>query len=276
MKYTLPLLLVFLFCSTPVFATKADVRDAATTIGFSMGDAINIAGRQRMLSQRITQSYILQGIQPSVEKHRQVFERSMTEFERNLAKLASFKPAAPIISTLQLVQEEWRAFADIARQPVSKSTAAELFQRSNTLLPAAHTYVMRLQALANHSSAELVNVSGRQRMLSQRIAKNYVAQHWGVAGSEGTRLLYEDLAEFEQMLTFLLESPLNTPDITRNLRKTQGHLSYASRGFDGEMQMSEARQIHVITGTTDIMLRNMNVITGQYAQLLNAVEIAAR
>ncbi|WP_160154141.1 type IV pili methyl-accepting chemotaxis transducer N-terminal domain-containing protein [Microbulbifer sp. ALW1] len=243
---------------------------------FSMGDAINIAGRQRMLSQRITQSYILRGIQPGTEKHQQVFERSMNEFERNLKQLAAFEAAAPVRSTLSLVQEEWQAFSAIARQPVNKFTAAELFKLSNSLLPAAHTYVMRLQALAKHSSAELVNVSGRQRMLSQRIAKNYVAQFWGVAGNDGTRLLYEDLAEFEQMLGFLMESPLNTPEITRNLLKTQGHLSYASRGFDGEMQMSEARQIHVVTGTTDIMLRNMNVITGQYAQLLNAVEIAAR
>ncbi|MCA0901909.1 type IV pili methyl-accepting chemotaxis transducer N-terminal domain-containing protein [Microbulbifer agarilyticus] len=275
MKFALSLILLVIFSGAEL-AASADPEYATSTPGFNMGDAINIAGRQRMLSQRITQTYILQGIQPSVEKHRQVFERSMSEFERNLNQLANFKPAAPVISTLRLVQEEWKGFAEIAREPVSKFNAAELFRRSNTLLPAAHTYVMRLQALANHSSAELVNVSGRQRMLSQRIAKNYVAQYWGVAGSEGTRLLYEDLAEFEQMLTFLLDSPLNTTEITRNLLKTQGHLSYASRGFDGEMQMSESRQIHVITGTTDIMLRNMNVITGQYADLLNAVEVAAR
>ena len=274
MKYAFALILLCLLF--PLGNIAMAIEQAPSHTGFNMGDAINIAGRQRMLSQRITQSYILTGIQPEVGKHQQVFQRSMAEFERNLNQLSAFEPAAPVRSTLQLVRYEWNAFSKVARQPVSKATAAELFRLSNTLLPAAHTYVMRLQALANHSSAELVNVSGRQRMLSQRIAKNYVAQFWGVAGNEGTKLLYEDLAEFEQMLTFLMESPLNTPEITRNLLKTQGHLSYASRGFDGDMQMSEARQIHVITGTTDIMLRNMNVVTGQYAELLNAVELASR
>jgi nitrate/nitrite-specific signal transduction histidine kinase len=249
---------------------------SADAFAFSMGDAINIAGRQRMLSQRITQAYILRGIQPGVERHQLLFTRCTQEFARNLEQLASFADAAPVRDDLRAVQIEWKAFDETARQPVSKLSAAELFRRSNTLLAAAHTYVLRLQQLADHSSAELVNISGRQRMLSQRIAKNYVAQFWGLAGDEGTKRLYEDLAEFEQMLEFLLRSPLNTPEISRNLLKTRGHLNYASRGFDGEMQISEERQIHVVTGTTEFMLRNMDVITGQYAELLNSAQLAAR
>ncbi|SEA30257.1 type IV pili methyl-accepting chemotaxis transducer N-terminal domain-containing protein [Microbulbifer marinus] len=257
------LLLLLLFISLDVYS-------------FSMGDAINIAGRQRMLSQRITQTYMLRGIQPSAERHQQIFERCMREFSENLDQLAAFSEAAPIRADLQKVQQEWSAFEKIARQPVSKISAEKLFRRSNTLLPAAHNYVIRLQELADHKSAELVNIAGRQRMLSQRIAKNYVALFWGVSGEEGVTGLYEDLAEFQHMLDFLLQSPLNTPQITRNLLKTQGHLSYARRGFDAEMQISEERQIHVITGTTDMMLRNMDVITRQYTDLMNTAHLSAR
>ena len=235
----------------------------------TMGDAINIAGRQRMLSQRMTQAYILRGIQPDSAKHRAVFERCSKEFSRNLETLAKFRGATPVREQLIRVQQRWRAYQEIAEQPVSQDSASQLFMESNKLLPLAHSYVVALQNLANHSAAELVNIAGRQRMLSQRIAKNYVAHFWGVGGDNALELLAEDLAEFEHMLNFLLESPLNTPTINTKLIRTKGHFKYASRGFDGEMTTSGDRLIHVTTGTTDIMLHNMNVITGLYAEVMD-------
>ena len=251
--------LVLIFFSTELYA-------------FSMGDAINMAGRQRMLSQRMTQAYILMGIQPDVERHMKTFQRCFSEFERNLDTLKGFQQASPVITTLTPVFQRWEDYREIAVRPVTKDNAKSLFAESNKLLPAAHQYVMALQKLANHQAAELVNISGRQRMLSQRIAKNYVASYWKVGGENVEELLAEDLAEFEHMLNYLSDSPLNTEEINKKLVRTKGHFKYASRGFDGEMNTSGDRLIHVVTGTTDIMLRNMNIVTGLYAEVMDNLE----
>ncbi|GAA5441916.1 hypothetical protein Misp06_00077 [Microbulbifer sp. NBRC 101763] len=237
---------------------------------FTMGDAINIAGRQRMLSQRITQTYILRGIQPSAERHKKVFSRSLQEFKRNHEKLSNFQGAEKIETQLIKVQKEWEKFEKIALQPTSKESATKLFERSDELLSETHAYVVKLQQLAPDNSAELINIAGRQRMLSQRIAKNYAAKLWEISQDNASSGLQQDLSEYSNRLNQLLESPLNTPEITHNLRKAQDHLNYASRGFEGEMKISEKRQIQVITGTTDLMLRNMNVITQLYAKLLDS------
>lgn len=237
---------------------------------FTMGEAINIAGRQRMLSQRIAQAYILRGIQPSAERHEKVFSRSLQEFKRNHEKLSNFQGAEKIKSQLIKVQKEWEKFEQITLQPVSKESATRLFEQSNTLLSDTHTYVVKLQQLAQHNSAELINIAGRQRMLSQRIAKNYAAKLWEISQNNASSGLQQDLAEYTNRLNQLLDSPLNTPEITYNLRKARDHLNYASRGFGGEMKISEKRQIQVITGTTDLMLRNMNIVTEQYAKLLDS------
>ncbi|WP_299583732.1 hypothetical protein [uncultured Microbulbifer sp.] len=46
-----------------------------------------------MLSQRITQAYILNGMQPEAPRHRRVLMRSIQEFESNNKKLSAFHQA---------------------------------------------------------------------------------------------------------------------------------------------------------------------------------------
>ncbi|WP_445357590.1 type IV pili methyl-accepting chemotaxis transducer N-terminal domain-containing protein [Microbulbifer sp. ANSA002] len=238
----------------------------------TIGEAINIAGRQRMLSQRITQAFILNGVQPEAQRHQKVLKRSVQEFERNNQKLNTFPAAEKIKDQLKKVQSEWQPFKQLSLQPVTREGATDLFLRSNKLLTETHSYVVKLQQLANHNSAELINIAGRQRMLSQRICKNYAAKLWNISPAEAEQGLQQDLTEYSSRLTRLLESTLNTPEISSNLLKAKDHLSYASRGFEGEMKLSEQRQIQVITGTTDLMLRDMDVVTKQYASLLDSRE----
>ncbi len=60
MQYALPLILLLILGTGQVFAAKPATTDDLTTVGFSMGDAINIAERQRMLSQRTAKNYVAQ------------------------------------------------------------------------------------------------------------------------------------------------------------------------------------------------------------------------
>ena len=140
---------------------------------------------------------------------------------------------------------------------------------SNEVLTASHKFVGNLAALANSGTAEIVDISGKQRMLSQRIAKNFLAHYWGVIAKEDENQFWEDLAEYENTLGYLQANNINTIEIERKLAKTAGYFAYASRGFEGAMKLSGPRLIHVITGTTDSMLKSMNDVTGMYANLLN-------
>ncbi|TQV66488.1 pilus assembly protein PilP [Exilibacterium tricleocarpae] len=245
-------------------AGAARVQDPAIT----MGDAINIAGRQRMLSQRIAQSYLLMGLQPQSGRGAKVLNRSINEFDRNHAALQQFAPGAAVRGELDAVEQLWLPYKTLALGEVSKESAALLIERSDTLLAAAHAYVGKLQVLSGTTKAELINVAGRQRMLSQRIAKNFLASHWGINVDTSKSALAADLAEYGTMLDYLYESPVNTEQIRSRLDRVKGQLRYAVKGFDGVMSLSSKRLVQVVTGTTDAMLRGMNEVTGLYAQLL--------
>ena len=72
-----------------------------------------------------------------------------------------------------------------------------MMELSDTVLQLSHDGTLQLVSLSKSQSAPLVGVAGRQRMLSQRMAKFYQAIHWGVAPSNGVAELARARREFD-------------------------------------------------------------------------------
>ena len=244
------LCLLSLFPAVPVFSQ-----------GMDMGEAINQAGRQRMLTQRIVKSYamVAQGIDLTADKQ---LRDAVTLFEQQLDNLNQFAPSEQVKSDLDVVQQRWQPFKELALQPVSREQAVELRGLADQTLAAAHQVVLSLQAVSGTSAGHLVNISGRQRMLSQRLAGLYLYRAWGIKQDSLEANYAKATEEFAAALKELSAAKENTPEITKALDKVGDHWYLFQRS--GKLRDGNFIPLLIVRSSEKILVM-MNSITGQYA-----------
>ena len=236
----------------------------------SLSQAINESGRLRMLSQRMAKAYLLRAMDIQPEKAQAQFESSINKFDNNLTELKSFTAPmnnAAIEISLSVIQKEWSSYKSILNMSLTTEAASNILTSSDNTLAACEELVQQLEKAAQRQSARWVNLSGRQRMLSQRIAKFYSAISLGGANDEYDAGLLLAISEFDEALNQLIESPDNTHFVNHKLRKVQTQWNFSKQGF--KQLTKGASTPLVISMTTETILKQMNDITALYEEIDN-------
>jgi hypothetical protein len=137
-----------------------------------VGEAVNQSGRQRMLSQRMAKAWLAlaRGIEP--RRAERVLSASVRQFEQQLAALRGWAPDPSLRATLAELEQAWGPFR--ARLTTGTPDAAEagaLLALDARVLALAHQATQQIEGLMARPVGRLINLAGRQRMLSQRMAK---------------------------------------------------------------------------------------------------------
>lgn len=245
----------------PLGTVRAEVSD--------LNDAINKAGRQRMLSQRMCKAWLALAHRAATPAARPVLEQSIALFERQLAELKANAPSAAIRDTYAKLETAWAEFkAMLQTHTLTSDRAAALLQADAKVLALAHQGTAQYEAASGKPVGHLVNIAGRQRMLSQRMAKFYLAATLPVDAATAAAEITQARSEFIAATELLRNAPQATPRIRQELQLADGQWVF----FDAALQRMQgggnvSRQVAEVFVASENLLSSMDRVTGLYAAL---------
>jgi two-component system, response regulator PdtaR len=176
-------------------------------------DALNRAGQLRMLSQRLVKLHLLQQAGVQATQQAALLQASVQWVDGNIAALRRTLSQPTYGDLLDQVEEAWHALRAALELQATPVDSAE------RLLQSAERLATSLESGEAGAPLRVLNLAGRQRMLSQRFAKDALLQALGAPAQTHAQAqpreeaMAETRAAFETALTYLNGIPLSTPDI---------------------------------------------------------------
>jgi hypothetical protein len=184
--------------------------------------AINLAGRQRMLTQKMSKEFLLvalrvdpAGNQAALKQTIELFESSLGRLQKGDADLSIPTPPTPEIQAqLETVRTAWGALKPALEKGTGSGeiSAADVTAVASLNLPvlndmnkAVEMYDQAAKAAGVKTAGTVVNVAGRQRMLSQKMSKEILLIALKQSADENRAQLKADAELFAKVQTGLVK-----------------------------------------------------------------------
>ena len=182
-------------------------------------EALNRAGQLRMLSQRLVKLYALRVAATEPAETGALLTESIRHVDANLALLSKNLSTPTYGDLIDAVLAPWARLKAALGAAPGVATLTEVDALAEHVLQHADRLVSNLESGALTGSLHVINVAGRQRMLSQRVAKQALLATLlsGDAATAARREGDQARAAFEQAMGYLGSVPLSTREIAESL-----------------------------------------------------------
>ena len=280
------LILSALLCSAPLMA-ESNQDALSSLIGNMMENdnklsyTINLAGKQRMLTQRMSKISLLISLGMESKEHQKKLETFSKLYDKTLKGLKSGDTElklsatenADVLKQIAEVEKLWQAFYEKVKEVVANGEKAKdaidyivknneaLLVSSNALVTAfdkSNTSMDYLTKFRLH----VVNVAGRQRMLTQKMTKEKLLVT-ELKKSDYAVKLKKSIALFDTSLTTLIkgdkEKEISEPtngELKAQYAKVEKHWSTLKPLYLKEKL--EKKELMIIVKENPILLKEMN------------------
>ncbi|HSV69099.1 MAG TPA: type IV pili methyl-accepting chemotaxis transducer N-terminal domain-containing protein [Methylibium sp.] len=228
---------------------------------------VNRAGQLRMLSQRLVQLFALRAAGCDAEAALARQQRAVAQLDERIEQLGKLLSKATFGDLLDGVLGAWAALRAALDETPRVERLLPLDARAEALLQAADTLTAALEQAGAAPSLRIINLAGRQRMLSQRLAKEAL---FAVLLPEPAAGLARDAAaataaEVDAALATLQAAPLAGPELRAALDEALADwpvlLAAAARAGSTEGRLR-------LAGASEQALERFERLTGQVERSL--------
>lgn len=187
----------------------------------SLSTAINRAGRMRALSQRLSKAYAQSVLGVMPERAQDWMLATQKHMSNGLEMLALVSTGDSKV-LFQTLEKDTANLLALTTSAPSKTQLGSVVRFADQMLETADRLTKAFETQAGQASARIVNVAGRQRMLSQRMARAYFLQAAGQDSATARTQLEQSRQEFKEALDQLKAAPISSPSIRNELELARG------------------------------------------------------
>lgn len=231
------------------------------------------AGELRLQSQRLAKLWLQAGLGIDAGAAGRRLADGVFRFERSLAALAPRSRSDDVQRPLQRVEALWQEYRGALLLPYASDHLATVNRLADDLMLACGRLSVRLEGETEGGGGRLLDLSLRQNMLAQRLARLYLQAQAGDRSRSRLVDIEQARREFAGALAELVTARENTPASREALELARLQWLFFERAL-GEIGTSDSRPEHVAT-TSERIREVLDEVSRQYAADLEAARPAA-